>query len=63
MVPWLHSFWLDEQGQDLIEYSLVVTFIVIACAALVYSGTPIVNGIWLKVNTQLIAANANASGN
>jgi Flp pilus assembly pilin Flp len=63
MAEWLHDFWLDEQGQDLIEYSLVITFILLTCAAFVYSGTPIVNSLWIKANTQLVSANSVASGN
>ena len=31
MALWLHNFWLEEEGQDLIEYSLLITFIAIAC--------------------------------
>lgn len=30
----LRKFWNDEQGQDLMEYALLVAFIVLAMAAL-----------------------------
>jgi Flp pilus assembly pilin Flp len=62
MAQWVHSFWLEEQGQDLVEYSLVITFILIACVAFVYSGTPVVNGLWIKENSDLVAANSVATG-
>lgn len=55
-------FWREEQGQDLIEYSLLLTFIAIASLAFVYSGTAVVNGIWIKQNTDLVSANTAAHG-
>ena len=57
----LSHFWQDESGQDLIEYSLLITFIAIACLALIGAGRPSVNAIWLATNTQLSAAGAAAS--
>lgn len=30
----LNSFWKDEQGQDLVEYALLMFFIVLAASAL-----------------------------
>ena len=62
MAQWLHNFWLETQGQDMVEYALVITFIVITCAALVFSGTPIVNGLWIKENSDLVSANSTAGG-
>ena len=41
----------DESGQDLIEYSLLITFIAIACAALIGSGRSAVNSIWTSTNS------------
>jgi Flp pilus assembly pilin Flp len=55
-------FWRDESGQDLIEYSLLITFIAIACLALVGAGRPAVNAIWIGTNTQLNLAGSAASG-
>jgi Flp pilus assembly pilin Flp len=57
----LIHFWRDESGQDLIEYSLLITFIAIACLALIGAGRPAVNGIWISTNTQLTLANTAAS--
>ncbi|MGA3240196.1 MAG: Flp family type IVb pilin [Bryobacteraceae bacterium] len=58
----LIHFWRDESGQDLIEYSLLITFIAIACLALIGAGRPSVNGIWIGTNTQLSMASTAASG-
>jgi Flp pilus assembly pilin Flp len=62
MQQFLCKFWLEEDGQDLIEYSLLITFIAIACAALIGSGRPMVNGIWQVSNNNLQQANAVSSG-
>ena len=56
------SFWRDEQGQDLIEYSLLMTFIAIACLAFVESGKGAISGIWSASNSQVAAANAATTG-
>jgi Flp pilus assembly pilin Flp len=58
----LHNFLREEDGQDLIEYSLLITFIAIACAAILGAGRPAVNGIWQVSNNQLAQANGTASG-
>jgi Flp pilus assembly pilin Flp len=57
----LRHFWREEDGQDLIEYSLLIVFIAIACAAIVGTGGSNVTPIWSHANTQLSAANATAS--
>jgi Flp pilus assembly pilin Flp len=61
-MPLLLHFWRDESGQDLIEYSLLITFIAIACLALIGAGRPSVNAIWIGTNSQLSAAGSAASG-
>jgi Flp pilus assembly pilin Flp len=57
----LTQFWQDESGQDLIEYSLLITFIALACLALIGSGRPATNAIWSSANTDLVAASSAAS--
>jgi Flp pilus assembly pilin Flp len=57
----LYNFYKEEDGQDLIEYSLLITFIAITCAVLVGSGTPAIRGIWTTSNTRLVDANAHAA--
>ena len=59
---YLYRFLQEESGQDLIEYSLLITFIAIACAALIGAGRPAVNSIWQNGNNQLAQANGVASG-
>jgi Flp pilus assembly pilin Flp len=63
MAAFFSNFWREECGQDLIEYSLLITFIAIACLALLGSGRPAVNSIWQAGNNQLTQANGQAGGN
>jgi Flp pilus assembly pilin Flp len=58
----LCNLWREEDGQDLIEYSLLITFIALATAALVGSGQNAIRAIWTTSNSQIVAANAAAGG-
>jgi Flp pilus assembly pilin Flp len=62
MAAYLLNLWQEEDGQDLIEYSLLITFIAIACAAVLGAGRPAVNSIWTGTNNQLAQANSVAGG-
>ena len=54
-------FVKDEQGQDLIEYTLLMAFIALASAAIFTSAGTSVNSIWKSASTQLAAAALSAS--
>jgi Flp pilus assembly pilin Flp len=58
----LLQFALDEQGQDLIEYSLLITFIAIACLAFISSGQPATRAVWQTANSEVSIANTMALG-
>ncbi|HUK17311.1 MAG TPA: hypothetical protein VLW65_12895 [Bryobacteraceae bacterium] len=60
-MTYLRNFWNDEQGQDLIEYTLLMAFVALASAALFIGAGKSVQGIWTATNSQLSAANASAS--
>ena len=60
-MTYLRNFWKDEQGQDLIEYSLLMAFVALASAALFIGTGGTIKGIWSTMNTQLVAANAAGS--
>jgi Flp pilus assembly pilin Flp len=47
----------DEQGQDLIEYTLLMAFVALASAALFLGAGGSIKGIWTTTNGQLDAAN------
>ena len=60
-VTTLRNFWNDDQGQDLIEYTLLLAFVAVGSAALFLGAGGGVQGIWSTSNSQLIAANSSAS--
>jgi len=57
----LRQFITDDQGQDLIEYTLLLAFVCLATAALFVSSGGSLSGIWTSANTRLAAANTAAS--
>jgi Flp pilus assembly pilin Flp len=60
MLRHIIDFWRCDQGQDLIEYSLLVAFICLTGAAFFISMGQVTSGIWGVVNARLAASN-NAS--
>lgn len=59
-MTFVRNFWNEEQGQDLIEYSLLMAFIALASAALFTSTGGSISTIWTKTSGQL--ANAAKNG-
>jgi Flp pilus assembly pilin Flp len=57
----LKNFLRDDQGQDLIEYTLLLAFVALASAALFISAGTSINGIWSIANSRLNNA-ASAAG-
>jgi len=55
------AFLSDETGQDLIEYTLLMAFVAMASAGLFLSAGGSLSGIWTTTNSQLTAANSQAS--
>jgi Flp pilus assembly pilin Flp len=58
----LKRFIHEEQGQDLIEYTLLLAFVVLASAALFINAGGSIKAIWTQSNTILSQANSSASG-
>lgn len=54
-------FVKDEQGQDLIEYTLLMAFIALASAAIFVNAGKSVSTIWGTASNQLSNAAASAS--
>ncbi len=61
MKLFLQRFWREEDGQDLIEYTLLLAFIALASASLFVSAGGSVSAIWTQGSTQLSAAASSAS--
>jgi Flp pilus assembly pilin Flp len=58
----LMNFLRDEQGQDLVEYTLLLAFVALASAALFIGAGSSVSGIWTNANSRLTdAATSSAS--
>jgi Flp pilus assembly pilin Flp len=52
----LWTLWRQDQGQDLIEYTLLLFFIVFITAGVVSIGGQSIKGIVSTSNSQLVAA-------
>ena len=61
MKTFINNFLRDEQGQDLIEYTLLLAFVALASAALFIGAGNSVKGIWSTTNSQLVFANTQSS--
>ena len=57
----LMNFVKDEQGQDLIEYTLLMAFIALASAAVFTNAGKSISSIWQSASTQLSNAATSAS--
>lgn len=60
-MTFLRNLWNEEQGQDLIEYTLLMAFVALASAALFIGAGGKISSIWNVANTQLGAAATAAS--
>jgi Flp pilus assembly pilin Flp len=60
-MTFLRNFWNDEQGQDLIEYTLLMAFVALASAALFIGAGKSISSIWTSTNTQLSSAALSAA--
>jgi len=58
---YLSQFLKDEQGQDLIEYTLLMAFIALASASIFISTGGSIANIWGTANTSLSNAAVSAS--
>lgn len=61
MKQFIVRFVRDEQGQDLIEYTLLLAFVCLASAALFIGAGNSLRSIWSTANATI--ANANAAAN
>jgi Flp pilus assembly pilin Flp len=57
----IQQFLANEQGQDLIEYTLLMAFVAIASAGLFLGAGGDVKGVWTTTNNELTKANTAAS--
>lgn len=63
MEQWIRRLWSEQDGQDLIEYSLLICFIAIAVMWVMGSTRPAVNVVWTSGNSHLTEGLSAATGN
>lgn len=61
MLNVMKGLWQDDQGQDLIEYTLLMAFVALASAALFMSTGSSISAIWSTSNSQLSTAETTAA--
>ncbi|MGE5487433.1 MAG: Flp family type IVb pilin [bacterium] len=49
----LRNFFREEEGQDLVEYTLLLAFVALAAAAILMSASNSIETIWTSAQTQL----------
>jgi Flp pilus assembly pilin Flp len=57
----LKAFWQEEDGQDMVEYALLLAFIALAAISLLSGAGTSIKGIFNTVNSTLTSANTAAS--
>jgi Flp pilus assembly pilin Flp len=57
----LLKFWKEEEGQDLVEYSLLLAFIALAAVGLLSGTRTTISGLWSTINSTLASASSTAS--
>lgn len=51
-----HAFWKEEEGQDMVEYALLLAFVALAAVSLLSGVKTSISSIWSTVNTNLATA-------
>jgi len=57
----LRNLWRGEEGQDLIEYTLLLAFVALVAAGLFIQAGNVTAGIWGTANSLLSSANTAAA--
>ena len=57
----LRSLWVEDAGQDVVEYSLLLAFIVVVSAAFLILNRDSISTIWVSANGTLAQGNSAAS--
>ena len=52
----LKNFWKEEQGQDMVEYVIILAFVAVAAAAIIVTSSQSVSTIWSVTNSELSVA-------
>jgi Flp pilus assembly pilin Flp len=56
MKLFLSALWYEEDAQDMVEYSLLLSFIVVCAVAIMTSTRVQISDIWSTINSALSSA-------
>ncbi len=59
--PALQAFWNGEEGQDMVEYSLLLAFIALAAVGLLSGIKTTISGLWNNISSTLASTSTAAS--
>jgi Flp pilus assembly pilin Flp len=59
--PALQAFWNGEEGQDMVEYSLLLAFIALAAVGLLSGIKTQISGLWSTISSTLSSTNTAAA--
>jgi Flp pilus assembly pilin Flp len=62
MMQLMNSLWYEEGGQDIVEYTLLLAFMMFCTLAMVGFGGDSIKGIVSTSNSQIAAGNRFATG-
>lgn len=54
----MKPFWKGEEGQDLVEYTLLLAFVTLVAAGIFVSVGQQICGIWVKASSHISTANS-----
>ena len=52
----LFRLWKEEQGQDMVEYVIILAFVAVAAAAIILNTSNSISTIWSVTNSELSTA-------
>jgi Flp pilus assembly pilin Flp len=55
-----YSLWQEEEGQDMVEYALLLAFVALAAVSILGTVKGQIGSFWSQVNTQLKTATTTA---
>jgi Flp pilus assembly pilin Flp len=61
MITMFRAFCKEEEGQDMVEYALLLAFVALAAVSILTSVQKQIGSFWTQVNTQLKTATTTAS--
>jgi Flp pilus assembly pilin Flp len=53
MKNFIKALWQEEDGQDLVEYALILGFIALAAVGVLTSTSTAINTVWTNIDTKL----------